>query len=101
MKFVKIPTRDDSKLLLVQEAFGLKGFAITIKMIQKIIESDSKYVYTSDSLSLFINENAECGATSGLVNEVVNYCVKTGLFDLTDECLSLGKSSKLENINNE
>lgn len=99
MKYVKIPTKDDSKLLLVQEAFGLKGFAIAIKMIQKIIKSESKYAYTDNSLSLFLDENIEYGATSGLVNEVVSYCVKIGLFDLVDGYMTLGKSSEIKNIN--
>ncbi len=92
MNVLKLPTKNDVGLNLVQSKFGLKGFAIAIKIMQEIVYSDGKYRWTEEIIA-FMTKDEQCGASAGLIRQVAYYGVKVGLFDLSEGYLSIGKSS--------
>ena len=67
-------------LTMVENEFGLKGFAIFIKLLQKICgSSEGYYIKWNDRVgSLFA---AELHVSKGLVLEIVNRTISEGLFD--------------------
>lgn len=100
-KVVKFPCEMDSKLQEIQDAYGLKGFAIAIKLIQKIVENDGKYEWTDGAISSF--ENGMLHFDKNLVNQVVCHCVRIGLFVPNiykqNRVLVLNKSSSIGKLN--
>jgi len=69
----------NDKIQLIEGEFGIKGFAIVIKLLCKIYK-DKGYYYQWDEKErlLFAKKLGEPG---GLVDEVVNRCIKWGLFN--------------------
>lgn len=100
---VKIPCETDKKLQKVQEAYGLKGFAITIKLIQKIVKDNGKFKLNERGLGEFIYENRLLESDKNLVKEVACYCTRIDIFvsSLYDQkkILMLDKSSEIGKIN--
>lgn len=69
----------DNKIKLVEAEFGLVGFALVIKLFQKIYGEDGYYMKWSQDVGLlFANET---NAGYNLVSEVVKACIKRGIFD--------------------
>lgn len=69
----------DNKIKLVEAEFGLAGFALVIKLFQKIYGEDGYYMKWSQDVGLlFANET---NAGYNLVSEVVKACIKRGIFD--------------------
>ena len=79
----------DEKMRLIQAQFGLKGFALVVKLLQKIYGEYGYYCeWTEDVKLMFIAENF--GASKEGVNfvaEVLKACIKRGIFseDLFDK----------------
>lgn len=72
----------DEKIKLIQAEFGLKGFAIVVKLLQKIYGELGYYCeWNNDSSLLFASEN---GASSrdekNLIEEIVSACIRRGIF---------------------
>ena len=69
----------DDNVKLIQAEFGLVGFAILVKIWQKIY-SDKGYFteWVRDVASVFSQEN---GVSAGVVHEVVRACLDRGIFD--------------------
>lgn len=70
---------EDDKIQLIEAEFGLKGFAVIIKMFAKIY-ADKGYYYkwTDNERLLFAKKLGESGS---LVDEVIKRSVKRGIFD--------------------
>lgn len=69
----------DEKVELIEAEFGLKGFAIIVKLFQKIYGGQGYYCeWTNDIELLFAKRN---GAGCGLVSQIVQECVAKGIFD--------------------
>lgn len=69
----------ETKFKLVEATFGLKGFALVIKLLQHIYGEEGYYMeWTQDVGLLFALENNVSGS---FVSEVVNDCLKRGIFD--------------------
>lgn len=70
---------EDDKIQLIESEFGLKGFAILIKLFAKIY-ADKGYYYkwTEDERLLFAKKLGEPGS---LVDEVIKRSVKRGIFN--------------------
>lgn len=71
----------DDKIQLIEGEFGIKGFAVVVKLFCKIYK-DNGYYYQWDEKErlLFAKKLGEPG---GLADEVVNRCIKWGLFNKT------------------
>lgn len=67
---------DDIKLL--EAEYGLKGFAVLIKLYQKIYSCGYYCSFTSDVGLLFAKHNA---ASVDFVNEIIACCIRRNIFD--------------------
>lgn len=72
----------DNKIKLIQAEYGLKGFAIVVKLYQKIYGEDGYYCeWNDDTLLLFMSENGLSGESGkNLVDGVISCCVRRGIF---------------------
>ena len=72
----------DNKIKLIQAEYGLKGFAIVVKLYQKIYGEDGYYCeWNDDTLLLFMSENGLSGESGkNLVNGVISCCIRRGIF---------------------
>ena len=69
----------DDKFELIEAEFGLKGFAIVVKLLQRIYGTFGYYCeWNKDGELLF---SRKCGEGCNVVVEVVNRCFDRGLFD--------------------
>jgi len=71
----------DTKMRLIQAEFGLKGFAIVVKLLQKIYGEHGYYCeWNEEQLLLFASENGLNGGSVNLIQEIVLACVKRNIF---------------------
>lgn len=72
----------DEKVRLIQAEFGLKGFAVVVKLYQKIYSEFGYYCeWNDDSLLLFASENGVSGrGEKNLVSEIISACIKRNIF---------------------
>lgn len=71
----------DDKVKLIQAEFGLKGFAVVVKLYQKIYGNNGYYCeWNEDVLFLFLVENGLSGDSKNLINEIVMACIRRGIF---------------------
>ena len=76
-----VDINQDDKIQLIESEFGLKGFAVVVKLFCKIYK-DKGYYYNwgEKEKLLFAKQSGESGR---LVDEIVSRSVKWGLFDKT------------------
>ena len=72
----------DEKVRLIQAEFGLKGFAVVVKLYQKIYSEFGYYCeWNDDSLLLFASENGVSGrGEKNLISEIISACIKRNIF---------------------
>ena len=71
----------DEKVRLIQAEFGLKGFAVFVKLLQEIYGGNGYYCeWTQDRELLFASENGLNGGSLQLLREIVSACIKRDLF---------------------
>ncbi len=69
----------DSKFELIEAEFGLTGFAIIVKLLQRIYGGEGYYCeFTNEVALLFAKRNSTGGSA---VSEIVTASVKRGIFD--------------------
>ncbi|MCM1220629.1 MAG: DUF4373 domain-containing protein [Lachnospiraceae bacterium] len=69
------------KVRLIQAEFGLKGFAVVVKLYQKIYGELGYYCeWSEDSLLLFMSENGVPSDSKNLIREIVSACIRRGIF---------------------
>lgn len=68
----------DDKFKFIEIKYGLEGFALLIKLMQKIYSYGYWYKWTEDEALLFADETRSNFET---VNNVVNESIKRGIFD--------------------
>ena len=70
----------DEKVRMIQAEFGLKGFAVVVKLWQVIYRERGYYCeWNKDTKLLFVcQECADCG--EDMVNEIVAACIRRGIF---------------------
>lgn len=90
MDVLKIPTKDDIGMNMVQRKHGLEGFAIAIKIMQEIVWNGGSYKWNETTINFMAQEN---GVSLNFIREVSHCCVKAGLLDLSDDVLTFGKES--------
>ena len=83
--FFPIDVYDDRGLQLIEAEFGLKGFAIVVKLHQKIHRECGYYCEYTSEIALLLA--AEWRLSSNAVSSIVNACVRRGIFnkDLHDK----------------
>lgn len=90
----------NEKVRLIQAEFGLKGFAIVVKLFQKIYGELGYYCeWTEDSSLLFMSENGVSSRDEkNLIMEIVSACIRRNIFSkkLFDEFRILTSESVQE-----
>lgn len=69
----------DTKIQLVEAEFGLKGFALLIKLFQKIYGEQGYYCEWNSEVALLFA--SKCGAGGTDVSELIECCLRRGIFD--------------------
>ena len=69
----------DSKFELIEAEFGLQGFAVVVKLLQRIYGGEGYYCeWTKEVALLFAKRN---GTGGNVVSEIVEASIKRGIFD--------------------
>ena len=70
----------DDKIKMIQAEFGLKEFAIVVKLWQTIYREHGYYCEWNEEKKLLFasEEGADCGP--GLINEIVQACIRRDIF---------------------
>lgn len=69
----------DSKFELIEAEFGLQGFAVVVKLLQRIYGGEGYYCeWTNEVALLFAKRNSTGGS---VVSEIVSASIKRGIFD--------------------
>ena len=77
--FVPLDVALDDKFALIEAEFGLKGFAVIVKIFQKIYGFQGYYCeWTNDVALLFAKDNC---INSNAVSEIVKAAIKRGIFN--------------------
>ena len=69
----------DDKFELIEAEFGLKGFAIVVKLFQKIYGQQGYYCEWTEDVALSFGKNVGLGGDA--VSEIVRAAIKRGIFD--------------------
>ena len=69
----------DDKFGLIEAEFGLKGFAIVVKLFQKIYGQQGYYCEWTPEIALLFSR--EIGAGGNIVSEIVESAIRRGIFD--------------------
>ena len=82
LDYFELDCQLEDKIKLIQTEFGLKGFAIIVKLYQKIYGGFGYYCeWSEDSLLLFMLENGIQGCSEkNLISEVVAACIRRDIF---------------------
>ena len=68
----------DTKFELIEAEFGLTGFAVVVKLFQKIYGEQGYYCEWTDEVALLFAH--KCGGGNA-VSEIVSASIKRGIFD--------------------
>lgn len=82
LDYFELDCHMDEKVKLIQAEFGLKGFAVVVKLYQKIYGGSGYYCeWNEDSLLLFMSENGVSSRDGkNLIKEIVSACIRRGIF---------------------
>lgn len=81
LDYFELDCQLEEKVRLIQAEFGLKGFAVVVKLYQKIYGEFGYYCeWNGDSLLLFMSENGLPGDSKNLIQEIVSACIRRDIF---------------------
>ncbi len=82
LDYFELDCHMDEKIKLIQAEYGLKGFAIVVKLYQHIYGGDHGYYceWDNDRLLLFMSANGLIGESKNLINEIVQACIRREIF---------------------
>lgn len=83
IKYFPLSCSDDDRYDFIEAEFGLKGYAIIVKLHKRIFSGLGYYCEWNDRVSKLFAKNACCGAAPALVQEVVKAAIKENIFDRT------------------
>lgn len=69
----------DDKIELIEAEFGLKGFAVIVKLFQRIYGQQGYYGEWTEDVALLFGKNVGLGGSA--VSEIVSASIKRGIFD--------------------
>ena len=79
LDWFKLDCQLDDKFELIESEFGLKGFAIVVKLFQKIYGGEGYYCeWNTDVALLFAKKN---GLGGNVVSEIIEKCIQRGIFN--------------------
>lgn len=81
LDYFELDCHMDDNVKLVQAEYGLKGFAVFVKLLQKIYGERGYYCeWTPDQELLFASENGLNGGSLQLLRDIVSACIRRNLF---------------------
>ena len=81
LDYFELDCQLDDKIKLIQAEFGLKGFAVVVKLYQKIYGGCGYYCeWDEDVLLLFMSENGLDCESKNLIEEIVGACIRRHIF---------------------
>ena len=81
LDYFELDCQLDDKTRLIQAEFGLKGFAIVVKLYQKIYGGHGYYCeWDDDTILLFMSENGLDSEKKSLIKSITDACIRRGLF---------------------
>lgn len=78
LPFFPLDCQLDDKFELIEAEFGIKGFAVVVKLLQKIYGGEGYYCEWTKDVSLLFSKNINEG--SELVSEIVRASIRRGIF---------------------
>ena len=79
LDWFKLDCQLDSKFDLIESEFGLKGFAVVVKLYQMIYGGEGYYCEWNDDIALVFARRNNVGASA--VSDIVERAVARGIFD--------------------
>lgn len=79
LDWFKLDCQTDDKIALIEAEFGLIGFAVVVKLWQKIYGAEGYYCEWNEDVALVFAK--KINASAGAVSEIVARCIKRGIFD--------------------
>lgn len=81
LDYFELDCQLEEKVRLIQAEYGLKGFAIVVKLYQKIYGELGYYCeWNDDSLLLFMSENGLPSDNKNLIQSIVDACIRRNIF---------------------
>jgi len=81
LDYFELDCHMDEKVKLIQAEFGLKGFAVVVKLYQQIYGQNGYYCeWNDDMLLLFMSENGVPCDSKNLIKEIVSACIRRNIF---------------------
>lgn len=81
LDYFELDCHMDEKVRLIQAEYGLKGFAVFVKLLQEIYGGDGYYCeWTQDRELLFASENGLNGGSLQLLRDIVSACIRRNIF---------------------
>ena len=81
LDYFELDCQLEEKIRLIQAEFGLKGFAVIVKLYQKIYGELGYYCeWSEDSLLLFMSENGVSRDNKNFIQQVVSACIRRNIF---------------------
>lgn len=81
LDYFELDCHMDEKVRLVQVEYGLKGFAVFVKLLQEIYGGYGYYCeWTQDRELLFASENGLNGGSQQLLGDIVEACIRRNIF---------------------
>ena len=81
LDYFELDCQLDDKIKLIQAEYGLKGFAVVVKLFQKIYGGCGYYCeWTEDVLLLFMSENGLDCESKNLIGNIVEACIRRHIF---------------------
>lgn len=69
----------DDKFALIEAEFGLKGFAVIVKLFQRIYGQQGYYCEWTNEVALLFGRS--CGLGDNVVSDIVAAAIRRGIFD--------------------
>ena len=81
LDYFELDCHMDEKVRLIQAEYGLKGFAVFVKLLQEIYGGNGYYCeWTQDRELLFASENGLNNGSLQLLRDIVSACVRRNIF---------------------
>lgn len=81
LDYFELDCHMDEKVRLIQAEYGLKGFAVFVKLLQEIYGGDGYYCeWTQDRELLFASENGMDNGSLQLLRDIVSACIRRNIF---------------------
>lgn len=81
LDYFELDCHMDEKVRLIQAEYGLKGFAVFVKLLQEIYGGNGYYCeWTRDRELLFASENGLSNGSIQLLKDIVSACVRRNIF---------------------